>query len=441
MMSEIFEQVKGEGMGWSTIKLGEVLKHRKGSINIDDDKDYKLCRVQLHRKGVLLREVIKGSEIRTKKQQVCKGGDFLVAEMDAKFGGYGFIPPELDGAIVSSHYFLFELDQNKIRPDYLEVVSQLNIIQSQIKAVGSTNYSAVRPVNVLSWEIPITSIDNQIKIEILFKETKVGSKLLTTELTHQLTLVKKLRQQLLQDAMLGKLVRQDKNDEPASKLLAKIKEEKAKNKKQLTAIKPEEIPSDVPDNWVWCRLGDISNIVRGGSPRPAGDKRYYDGDIPFLKVGDLTGYENMYLNTHTHSIKEAGLHKTRFVEANTLMLTNSGATLGIPRICTFPTTFNDGIAAFLDLIYIDQEYLYYFLKSKSEWYLREASRGQGQPNLNTDIIASTFFPMPPLAEQRRIVTKLEDVMRTCEELEASIHASRGQNEQLLQQVLREALKG
>ena len=149
-----------------------------------------------------------------------------------------------------------------------------------------------------------------------------------------------------------------------------------------------------------------------------------------MKVGDLTGYENMYLKTYTHSIKEAGLHKTRFVEANTLMLTNSGATLGIPRICTFPTTFNDGIAAFLDLIYIDQEYLYYFLKSKSEWYLREASRGQGQPNLNTDII-----------EQRRIVTKLEDVMRTCEELEASIHASRGQNEQLLQQVLREALKG
>ena len=127
-------------MGWSTIKLGEVLSHRKGSINIDDDKEYKLCRVQLHRKGVLLREIIKGSEIRTKKQQVCKGGDFLVAEMDAKFGGYGFIPPELDGAIVSSHYFLFELDHNKIRPSYLEVVSQLNIIQSQIKAVGSTNY-------------------------------------------------------------------------------------------------------------------------------------------------------------------------------------------------------------------------------------------------------------------------------------------------------------
>lgn len=57
--------------------------------------------------------------------------------MDAKVGGYSFVPKELDGAIVSSHYFLFELDENKIRPKYLEVVSQLKILQDQIEAVGS----------------------------------------------------------------------------------------------------------------------------------------------------------------------------------------------------------------------------------------------------------------------------------------------------------------
>lgn len=121
------------------------------------------------------------------------------------------------------------------------------------------------------------------------------------------------------------------------------------------------------------------------------------------------------------------------------MLTNSGATLGIPRICTFPTTFNDGIAAFLNLKHINKIYLYYFLKSKSDWCLKEASRGQGQPNLNTDIIALTPFPLPPLAEQQRIVEKLEQAMQHCNELEASIKQSELQNEKLLQQVLREAL--
>jgi type I restriction enzyme S subunit len=139
-------------------------------------------------------------------------------------------------------------------------------------------------------------------------------------------------------------------------------------------------------------------------------------------------------------LRNIHLHKTRFVEADTLMLTNSGATLGIPRICTFPTTFNDGIAAFLNLNNIDKVYLYYFLKSKSAWYLKEASRGQGQPNLNTDIIALTPFPLPPLNEQKRIVEKLEQAMQNCNDLEESIKHSESQNAKLLQQVLREALR-
>ncbi len=96
---------------WQKVKLGEVLTHKKYSIKIDDDTEYKLCRVRLHRRGVLLRGKQFGHEIKTKKQQVCKSGDLIVAEMDAKFGGYGFIPDELDGAIVSSHYYLYELDK------------------------------------------------------------------------------------------------------------------------------------------------------------------------------------------------------------------------------------------------------------------------------------------------------------------------------------------
>ncbi|RZL44111.1 MAG: restriction endonuclease subunit S, partial [Pedobacter sp.] len=200
-------------------------------------------------------------------------------------------------------------------------------------------------------------------------------------------------------------------DEPATELLKKIKaekeqlikEKKLKKEKPLPPIKAEEIPYEIPENWVWCRLGNIAEIVRGGSPRPAGDKRFYDGEIPFLKVGDLTGYEDKFCSKNTYTIKKAGLHKTRYVQANTLMLTNSGATLGIPRICTFATPFNDGIAAFLNLTHIDKEFLYYFLRLNSEWFLKQASRGQGKPNLNIEIISDTLFPFPPIKEQNRIV--------------------------------------
>lgn len=421
------------------MKLGEVIKHRKGFITIDDNKEYKLCRVQVHRKGVVLRGIVKGSEIKTKKQQVCKAGDFLVAEMDAKFGGYGFVPKELDGAIVSSHYFLFELDIKKIRPKYLEVISKLLILQDQIKATGSTNYSAIRPAQVLGWEIPYRDIPSQKEIELLFETTSEKGSILKTELIHQQDLLKKLPQSFLNEAMQGKLVKQDKADGNAADLLKKIKT-KQKNEKEFIPVKEEEILFDIPKNWVWCRLGEIAEIVRGGSPRPAGDPTYYGGNIPFLKVGDLTGYEDIYVRTHTYSIKEAGLYKTRFVEADTLMLTNSGATLGVPRICTFPTTFNDGIAAFLNLNFIDKIYLYYFLKSKTDWYLKEASKGQGQPNLNIDIISLTPFPLPPLAEQKRIVKKLEEVLNLCEELKSTITDNQNFTNQLLQVALKDALQ-
>jgi type I restriction enzyme S subunit len=127
---------------WKMVKLGEVLDHRKGFIQIDDLEKYKLCRVQTSARGIVLRSEVLGSEIRTKKQQVCKAGDFLVAEIDAKMGGYGIVPEDLAGAIVSSHYFLYDIIEDKLDKTYLEFFSQTPRFFEQVKAEGSTNYAA-----------------------------------------------------------------------------------------------------------------------------------------------------------------------------------------------------------------------------------------------------------------------------------------------------------
>ncbi len=293
-------------------------------------------------------------------------------------------------------------------------------------------------------------IDNNFFIPEVLKDVETIYKYknsyvtLSDSFATQLTLLENLNQAILQEAVQAKLVPQDHNDEPASELLKRIKVEKAKsNKKEkpLPPIKPEEIPFKIPENWVWCRLGEIADIVRGGSPRPAGDKTYYDGDIPFLKVADLTSGNEVYLYEHTYTIKEAGLNKTRFVEANTLMLTNSGATLGYPKICTFPTTFNDGIAAFLNLSEnLDKVYLFYFLKSLTSWFLKVASRGQGQPNLNTDIIGLTLFPIPPNNEQKRIVSEIENQFAKTKQLKEHILANQQATEQLLKALLHQAFE-
>ena len=229
---------------------------------------------------------------------------------------------------------------------------------------------------------------------------------------------KALRQKILDLAIHGKLVPQDPNDEPASVLLERIKAEKERlikegkikksKKSEKTSDTPhyENVPFEVPDNWVWTTIDELCDVVRGGSPRPAGDEKYYNGAIPFLKVADLTKDAEIYVYKAEYTIKEAGLKKTRFVNDGTLLLTNSGATLGVPKITTFPTTFNDGIAAFLYLNEEIQLYLYWLLKSKTDSF-RKIDQGAAQPNLNTDLIKSILIPLPPLAEQHRIVTEIE----------------------------------
>ena len=163
------------------------------------------------------------------------------------------------------------------------------------------------------------------------------------------------------------------------------------------------------DSWEETKYGNICKVVRGGSPRPAGSLEFYDGDIPFMKVADITSNEGPYVNSTQSSIKEAGLKKTRLVEANTLLLTNSGATLGVPAICTFKTTFNDGIAAFLGLESSTLLFHYYFLLSKTN-ELRAINKGAAQPNLNTNIIAAIEINLPSLDEQTEIVRIIDNLL-------------------------------
>lgn len=430
-------------MSFKQIKLGEVIKQRKGFITIDDNKEYKLCRVQLHRRGVVLREIVRGNVIKTKKQQVCKAGDFLVAEMDAKVGGYGFVPKDLDGAIVSSHYFLFELDENKIRPKYLEVISKLQILQDQIKAVGSTNYAAIRPASVLNWDIPITTISKQKEIEKLFDATTAIGNNLSIEFIKQHDLLAQLRQSLLREAMQGKLVKQDLNDGNAKDLLKKIKIEKVKSgkkEKELPLIKPEEIPFKIPENWAWCRLGEIAEIVRGKGPKYSergvtkmlNQKcvRWFVVDTQFAKAIDEKWYSE--------------ISSTYIVRKSDVLVNSTGdGTIGRCAIADNLATnyiFDSHILNVRSSI--NQKFICYLINSDYGQRLIDKAKGATstkQTELGVGNLSNFVFPLPPLSHQNRIVLRLDELMKLCEELQKSISLSRDQNELLLQQVLKEAL--
>lgn len=260
---------------WRTVKLKEIIRQRKGSTQIDEATEYKLCRVQLHRRGIVLRQKQHGYEIKTKKQQICRAGDLIVAEMDAKYGGYGFIPKELEGAIVSSHYYLYELDKSKITQGYLETLISTNYIQDQIEAKGSTNYSSIRAWEFLEYEIPLPTLQRQNEISNKFLAGSGYCAKLQTEYVQQSTYLTQLRQTILQDAIEGKLTAHWRAQHPvqpgnpefdAVTLLEQIKAEKQKliaakkiaKENSLPPIRKEEMPFDLPEGWVWCRLGEAT---------------------------------------------------------------------------------------------------------------------------------------------------------------------------------------
>ncbi|KID02472.1 hypothetical protein PU00_11990 [Hafnia alvei] len=238
-----------------------------------------------------------------------------------------------------------------------------------------------------------------------------------------------LKQTILQLAVIGVFIpqgHQTKRDDCLKNLIDNdLKNICSKKNKEVSDFDSlNALKKEIPSHWLWLRLNDIANVVRGGSPRPAGDPKYYDGDIPFLKVADITNKKGKYVEGYTATIKPEGLNKTRYIGEQTVLLSNSGATLGIPAICNFNACFNDGVAAFINKTkYITDDYLFYYLSSLTKWFLDYASRGQGQPNLNTDIIKATWIPVPPLTEQAMIVKTIEELTIFCDTLKSRLQST------------------
>lgn len=158
-----------KGGAWPKVRLGEVLRHRKEFIAIDDLATYRRPRVRLHAQGIVLRDEVPGALIKTKKQQVCRAGELLVAEIDAKAGGFGMVPEELNGALVSSHYFLFEVVESRIDREFLGFFVRTRAFRKQVEAQGSTNYASIRPDDVLGYEIPLPPLTEQQRVVSLLR--------------------------------------------------------------------------------------------------------------------------------------------------------------------------------------------------------------------------------------------------------------------------------
>ena len=235
---------------------------------------------------------------------------------------------------------------------------------------------------------------------------------------------KELKNALLQEAVQGKLVPQIASEGNARDLLDQIKKEKAKlvkkeklkKEKPLPEITTEYIPFDIPENWCWCKLGDIVNKLTDGTHRTP---KYVEKGIPFLSVKNLSSGKMDFENTKFITLEE---HKELYARCNPekgdMLLTKVGTT-GIPVINDSDIEFSLFVSVALIKFnhnFLDAKFFLYLLQSPLvQDQAKENTRGVGNKNWVMDAIANTLLILPPLAEQKRIVTAIEKFMPLIDE--------------------------
>ena len=197
----------------------------------------------------------------------------------------------------------------------------------------------------------------------------------------------------------------------------------------------------ISEDWEVKSISEFSTCVRGGSPRPAGSLRYFNGDfIPWLTVAALTNISpsQLFVSETNTCLTEEGSHHSRTLEEGTLIIANSGATLGVAKLLSIKCCANDGIAILLDFNKnIDKLYIVYFINSITKSLREVVATGNGQPNLNTELIGAIKIPLPPTkSEQTAIATALSDADALITSLEKLIEKKRAIKQGAMQELLR-----
>ena len=225
---------------------------------------------------------------------------------------------------------------------------------------------------------------------------------------------KALRQKILDLAIHGKLVSQDPNDEPASVLLERIRAEKErlikegkikKGKKSAKTSDKPHYPFELPKGWKWTTLGEIGEITTGNTPSKD-NKEYYGGNIPFFKPTDLEqGIDTKFSND---KLSQLGFESSRKLPANTVLVTCIGATIGKTGLISVEGSCNQQINAIVPTKSIIPYFLYYACVSE---YMQNEIKSNASattlPILNKGNFSKIAFPLPPLEEQKRIVSEIE----------------------------------
>ncbi len=435
-------------MGWKEVRLGDILTESK--IESTSPSVDSRIRVLLNAKGVIKRPTKKESKGAT-KYFIRKKGQFIYGKQNIHKGAFGIVPEELDGFESTSDLPAFDVDE-KCLPIWIDYyLKQGNFYLDLVNIARGAATQRVQPKELLELQIPLPPLDEQRKIVAHFKSVETEDAELKTELAHQQTLLKKLRQQILQEAIEGKLTadwrKQNPDVDPASELLKRIQAEKAqlikdkkiKKQKPLPPISEEEKPFELPDGWVWCRLGDLSKQY---VDCPHDTPKYQGKGFLCLRAPDIT--ENgLLIKTIRRVSKEEYDKRIRRLKPvrNDLVYIREGGRLGIAGLIDTdePVCLGQRVMMLRFLNEVTAKYSLRFLNAPDTYNdIVGKTIGSASPHVNVRDIIAHVVPVPPLPEQKAIVTKVEKLLTLCDQLESQITRNQSHAEQLMQAVLKEA---
>ena len=437
-------------MSWKEVKIKSFLSERKGRYKPNDESIQGLKRIdKIDFSGTIF---LSDKPSRT-NMILIKKNDLVISGINVEKGAMSIHEGEED-VKATIHYSSYKYDNEKIDLNFLRHFLKSKTFTNALKEqVPGGIKTEIKPKHILPLKIYIpTSLEEQKKVVGILESYNKLIENQTIEIKYQLSLLTQLRQAFLREAMQGKLVEQNPADEPASELLARIKaekeqlikEKKIRKQKPLPPIEEEEVPFEIPYSWEWCRLGELCNI-KSGKRIHAAD--YRKEGISFLRSGEIGTLGRGEKVKHPLFISREKYEniKSKFgvPKEGDILIACIGGSIGNTWVVdNREFYFKDGNLVLIESNgNIRNDFLLYYLKSPFFWSNTILNATDSSYNALTIVkLNDAELPLPSLAEQKRLVSKLDELMTYCDQLEESIKNSQVQNEMLLGQVLREALE-
>ncbi|MFJ1329361.1 restriction endonuclease subunit S [Capnocytophaga canimorsus] len=403
---------------WAWCRLGEIGVSELGkTLNSNKDRGELtpyLCSINIHWTHINLEEVKKAKFTKEEKEKytlskndllICEGGD-----VGRCFVWNLPIPMYYQNALhrvrfyneINSYFFKFVIEYYK----------NIHILGKYSKGVTIKHFTKTALHSIC---FPLPPLSEQKRIVAKVEELLALVEDLETNKTDLKSTIQQAKAKVLDMAIRGELVPQNPDDEPASVLLERIRNEQqsAKSKKKNTVHNThyeEEAPFEIPENWVWCRLGEIGEVIMGQSPKSEnisgkGNLEFHQGKIFF--TSKYIKPSNFYTN-----------EITKVAPANSVLICVR-APVGEVNITNRRLCIGRGLCCIVPLQRMSEKFIYYWTKTLKRKFIQKAT-GSTFSSISMDVIKNEIVPLPPLSEQKRIVQKIEEIFTELDTIEENL---------------------